>query len=211
MSTVQQWGRKESIIWPPRGFVYTFGAFLSACTLTAFFIYIHFQFGLLPLQRYYLPYYLRTETAGLTHPISSYQLLYVSDGESLRRVALDADVQLGSTAQFEGKPLPLTLTPQAAQDGAFFLIRERLRNYQNKALHAWIAHWIYQDVPLYKLFTMQFVFGIVAFVLQLPFSVPKGHPADQRPSLWTPPQRSRSCKRKTIQQSCGRDRYRHYD
>ena len=54
MSTVQQWGRKESIIWPPRGFVYTFGAFLSACTLTAFFIYIHFQFGLLPLQRYYL-------------------------------------------------------------------------------------------------------------------------------------------------------------
>ena len=31
MSTIQQWGRKESIIWPPRGFVYTFGAFLSAC------------------------------------------------------------------------------------------------------------------------------------------------------------------------------------
>ena len=81
MSTVQQWGRKESIIWPPRGYVYTLGAFIFACILTGIFIYIRFQYGLSPLQRYYLPYYLRTETAGLTHPVSQYQLLYVSDGE----------------------------------------------------------------------------------------------------------------------------------
>ena len=82
MSTVQQWGRKESIIWPPHGYVYTLGAFLFACILTGVFVYIHFQYGLLPLQRYYLPYYLRSETAGLTHPVSAYQLLYISDGET---------------------------------------------------------------------------------------------------------------------------------
>jgi hypothetical protein len=79
MSTVQQWGRKESLIWPPQGYVYTLGAFVFACILTGVFVYIHFQYGLLPLQRYYLPYYLRSETAGLTHPVSAYQLLYVSD------------------------------------------------------------------------------------------------------------------------------------
>jgi hypothetical protein len=133
--------------------------------LTGFFIYIHFQLSLLPLQRYYLPYYLRTETAGLTHPISSYQLLYVSDGESPHRVALDADVELGPTAQFEGRPLSLALTPQAAQDGAFCLIREWLNNYQNKALHAWIAHWIYEDVPVYRLFhaAIRFWYRCVCF------------------------------------------------
>src|ERR1700761_9529934 len=114
MSTVQQWGRKESIVWPPQGYVYTLGAFVLACILTGVFVCIHFQYGLLPLQRYYLPYYLRTETAGLTHPVSAYQLLYVSGGESPGRVALDADVELGSTSQFEGQPLPLTLTSQAA-------------------------------------------------------------------------------------------------
>ena len=70
MATVQQWGRKESIIWPPRGYVYTLGAFIFACILTSIFIYIRFQYGLSPLERYYLPYYLRTETAGLTHPMS---------------------------------------------------------------------------------------------------------------------------------------------
>ncbi|MGA3228187.1 MAG: type IV secretion system DNA-binding domain-containing protein, partial [Acidobacteriaceae bacterium] len=173
MSTVQQWGRKESIIWPPQGYVYTLGAFLFACILTGVFVYIHFQYGLLPLQRYYLPYYLRSETAGLTHPVSAYQLLYISDGERPRRLALESDVEPGSTAQFVGRPLALTLTPRAAQHGKFVLLREGLRNYQNKALHAWIGHWIYEDVPVYRLFRLQFIFGILAFVLQLPFSVPK--------------------------------------
>ena len=173
MATVQQWGRKESIIWPPRGYVYTLGAFIFACILTGIFVWIRFQYGLLPLQRYYLPYYLRTETAGLTHPVSQYQLLYVSDGEKARKAALDSDVQPGSTPQFGGKALPLMLTPEAAKHGAFYLTRESFRNYQNKALHAWIGHWIYQDVPIYRLFTMQLVFGLVAFAVQLPFSIRK--------------------------------------
>ena len=81
MATVQQWGRKESIIWPPRGYVYTLGTFIFSCILTGIFIYIRFQYGLSPLQRYYLPYCLPTETAGLTHPVSQCQLLYISAGE----------------------------------------------------------------------------------------------------------------------------------
>ena len=55
---------------------------LSRLVATGFFIYVRFQYGLSPLERYYLPYYLRTEMAGLTHPASNYQLLYVSDGKS---------------------------------------------------------------------------------------------------------------------------------
>src|ERR1019366_5994372 len=86
------------------------------------------------------------------HSASKYEMLYVSDGESPGRAALEADVQPGSTPQFGRKPLPLTLTPQAA-------------------IHAWIAHWIYADVPLYSLFKMQLLFGLAAFVLQLPFSI----------------------------------------
>jgi hypothetical protein len=66
------------------------------------------------------------------------------------RVALNSDVQPGSTPQFGGKPLPLMLTPDAARHGMFVLIREGLPNYQNKALHAWIARWIYQDVPIHE-------------------------------------------------------------
>jgi len=76
MTTVQQWGRKESLIWPPRGYLYTLGAFFLALVATGLFVYIRFQYGLSPLERYYLPYYLRSQIAGLTHPASTYQMLY---------------------------------------------------------------------------------------------------------------------------------------
>ena len=81
MATVQEWGRKESMIQPPRGYIYTLGAFIFACILTGIFVWIPLTIRVSPLQRYYLPYYLRTETAALTYPVSKYQLLYVSDGE----------------------------------------------------------------------------------------------------------------------------------
>jgi type IV secretory pathway TraG/TraD family ATPase VirD4 len=173
MSAVQQWGRRESIIWPPRGFPYTLGALFLSLLATGFFVYIRFQYGLQPLERYYLPYYLRSETAGLTHPASGYQMIYISDGKSRSRAALEDDVEHGATAQISGMPLPLTLSLAATQQGFRHLFREPLRTYPNKTLHAWIAHFIYADVPLPKLFAMQLVFGILAFAIQLPFSLRK--------------------------------------
>jgi type IV secretory pathway TraG/TraD family ATPase VirD4 len=173
MPTVQQWGRRESFIWPPRGYLYTLGAISLACVATGFFVYLHLEFGLPPLQRYYVPYYLRTETAGIARPLSKYQMLYVTDGETPGRIALETDVQPGSTVQSGGQPLPMALTPEAAVHGLYYLDREPPRNYQNKVLHAWIAHWIFGDVPLYNLFTMQFIYGLAVFAVQLPFSIRK--------------------------------------
>ena len=173
MATVQRWGRKESIIWPPRGFLYTYGALFFSLVLTWFLVWLRLQYGLSPLERYYLPYYFRSETAGLTHPVSTYQLLYVSDGKRRSRAALEADVESGTTEQLPDKPLPVVLSGSAQQQGFRYLFRERPRLYPNKTLHAWIAHWIYGDLPPSKLFTMQLVFGLAAFVLQLPFSLRK--------------------------------------
>jgi type IV secretory pathway TraG/TraD family ATPase VirD4 len=167
------WGRKETIIWPPHQPIYTIGALVLALMATGLFVYLRFQFGLSPLQRYYLPYYCRTVTAGITHPVSKYQLVYVSDGESVGHPALDADVQPGSTPQFGGKALPLAITPNASVHGLYYLNREAPRDYKNKVLHAWIAHWIYGDVALFDLFKMQLFFGLVAFALQLPISITK--------------------------------------
>jgi Type IV secretion-system coupling protein DNA-binding domain len=167
------WGRKETIIWPPRQPIYTIGALFLALIVTGLCVYLRFQFGLTPLQRYYLPYYFRTVTAGIAHPVSKYEMLYVSDGETAGRLALESDVQPGSTIQFAGKPLPLMVTPGSSEHGTFFLNREAPRDYQNKVLHAWIAHWIYGGVSLFDLFKTQLLFGLVAFALQLPASITK--------------------------------------
>jgi Type IV secretion-system coupling protein DNA-binding domain len=172
MTTVQHWGRRESIIWPPRAYLYTAGALFLACVATGFFIYIRFQFGLLPLQRYYLPYYLRSEIP-VTHSLNTYRMLRITDGRSLGRLALDTDLHLGSMRQTDGRTLPMALTPPAAQGGKYLLYREPDTSYPNKAIHAWIGHWIYGDLSLFGLFQMQFWFGLATFILQFPFSLRK--------------------------------------
>ena len=156
-----------------------------------FFVYLRFQFGLSPLERYYLPYYLRSETAGLTHPASTYQMLYVSDGQKAGRPALDADVQPGSTPQFGGKPLPLTLTPQAASMAHIISCGSRRASYQNKAIHAWIAHWIYGDVPLYRLFTDAVDFWRDCIRIAAPVFNPQRHRAHQSNSAMAGGSRAR--------------------
>jgi hypothetical protein len=45
------WGRKETIIWPPHMPINTFGAvFLAVMIMTGFFVYMHFAFALAPLE-----------------------------------------------------------------------------------------------------------------------------------------------------------------
>jgi hypothetical protein len=173
MTTVQQWGRRESIIWPPRGFYYSYGALFLAIVATGFLIYVHFEFALPSLQQYYLPYYLRTETAGLTHPTSMYQLVYVTDGKSRTRIALDADVRPGETPQLSGRPLPFVLSAGAVAQGFRYVAREPMRTYQNKELHTWITHWIYADTSPSGIFATPLYCGILALIVQLPFSIRK--------------------------------------
>ena len=63
MATVQQWGRKESIIWPPRGYVYTLRSFSVRVHINRI-LYLHslriWSFAAATLLS---PILLRTETA----------------------------------------------------------------------------------------------------------------------------------------------------
>lgn len=173
MTTVQHWGRKESLIWPPRGNIFTLGAFVVALFMTGVLTYARYQWGLSPLQRYYLPYYVRSELAGRLHPTDTYQLLYIADRRSLRRLAFESDVEPGTTVQLRGRPLPLQLTAETARNGSYSLVRGPLIRYSDKAFHAWLAHFIYGDLPVYKSLTSQLWMGLVIFGLLLPITIPK--------------------------------------
>ncbi len=58
-----QWGRKETIIWPPHSPIYTYGAMFLAIVLTGAFLYMRFAFAMTPLQQFYTPIYVRTSLA----------------------------------------------------------------------------------------------------------------------------------------------------
>jgi len=170
MATEQKWGRKESIIWPPRGFYYTWGATFVALALTGFLIFLRFDFGLGPLQRYYLPYYLRSGMG--IRPTAKFQLLYISDG-TRSRLAVPDDIDGGETSQPSGKPLPLRVSETASRANYRSLYREPEKTYQSKIIHLFLEQSVYGGEGAWPLFSMQVYFGIAAFLLQLPFTLLK--------------------------------------
>ena len=173
MPATQAWGRKESWIWPPRGFYYTYGAIFLAIVLCGFFLYLRFEFGMSALQRYYLPYSIRTWTSAWRQSTGQYQLLYVAGPGRQPRVALDSDVQSGETRQPGQRPLPLQLSGAARSAGYTTLFREAPRAYQNRGLSLFLRHWIYDDAELFSYFRAPALFGLLALLIQLPFSLRK--------------------------------------
>ena len=167
MSDIYKWGRNESTIWPPHGAIYTWGAVFGSAVLCGFLIWLCFLVRLTPLQRYYLPYYIRTEMAGAIRPAGEYQLLYILNASGRSRPALDDDVKSGTTAQPGGKPIPLELSPQALSHGARRLYRESAREYRNQALHAYFARWVYGGQSPVQIFSrpIEATFGLLAIGL----------------------------------------------
>lgn len=173
MPATQTWGRKESWIWPPRGFYYTYGAIFLAIILCGLFIYLRFEFGLSPLQRYYLPYSIRTWTSGWRTRTGQYQLLYLAGPHRQARIAFDSDVEVGTTPQRGGHPVPVRLSVAALKSGYTNLFREAPRLYQNRGLGMFLRHWIYNDADIASQFRAPMLFGVIALLLQLPFSLQK--------------------------------------
>jgi len=171
--TQTQWGRKETVIFPPHSPIYTYGAIFFSLVITGLWVYLHFAYAMTPLQRFYLPYYLRTGVAGMMHKTDKYQLLSIGDAEKRSRAATETDVQEGSTPSPEGKPIPLELSDQARQSGMVFLYRQPKTEYLNKPLHDYFERSIYDGESLWAIFRLPVLFGIAALLLQLPFSIRK--------------------------------------
>ena len=102
--TATQWGRKETIVRPPHAPVYSFGAAFVGLVLTGVFIGLYIGFLMTPLQRWYLPLYIRTGMVGLVRKVDTYQLLSVADGHFHTRPAIEADLEEGSTPQPNRQP-----------------------------------------------------------------------------------------------------------
>ena len=174
MADAQQWGRKESLIWPPRGYMYVLAAFGATLLFTGFYVWLRYQYALSPLEAYYLPYYLRSESIGPLHLVSTYQLILITDGERHTRPALDDDVQQpGETQQPQSKPLPFVLSDKAQKAGFRLLYRDAPRRYRNPALHAWLVRWVYHDRPVQQFFVGPILWGIPLFLVLLALGLPK--------------------------------------
>ena len=171
--TTTHWGRKETIIFPPYSPIYTYGAAFLSLVITGLCLYLHFAYAMTPLQRFYLPYYIRTGVAGMMHRTDKYQLLAVADGRNHARVATEGDVQAGSTLEADGKKIPLALSPSAREAGLVSLNRGLKIEYLNKLLHDYFQYSVYDGDKLWTMFHLPLLFGAMALLFQLPFSIRK--------------------------------------
>lgn len=169
MSNIYKWGRNESAIWPPHGAIYTWGAVFGSVVLCGLLMWLCFLIRLTPLQRYYLPYYIRSEIA--IRPTGKYRLLYVLDTNGKLRPALDDDVKSGKTAQPGGKPIPLDISPEALSRGARSLYREPARVYRNRRLHAFLARWVYNGQNPIQIFSRPLEASLGLLAIGLFFTV----------------------------------------
>jgi Type IV secretion-system coupling protein DNA-binding domain len=168
-----QWGRKETIIWPPHSPIYSYGAIFLSIVAAGLFVYLRFSFALTPLEQFYLPYYLRTAVAGMMHKTDKYQLLTVTDGQNHARPATEDDVEEGTTPDTGGKHLPLQLSPKARAAGFQSLYRGPQISYFNKPLNTYFQHAVFDGDSLWTIFRMPLSFGFLALAFQLPFSIAK--------------------------------------
>jgi type IV secretory pathway TraG/TraD family ATPase VirD4 len=167
-----QWGRKETVIWPPHSPIYTYGAVFLALVCTGAFLWARFTFGQSPLQQFYTPAYARTTASRLSKDRrDKFRLLYVGNGVIAGRLATEADVAEGSTHTPDGRSLPLVLSPAAAAQGFRVLYQGRELSYLDGSLHAYLRGTVFEGRGLRDIYGAPLLFGLVSLLVQLPFSI----------------------------------------
>ncbi len=168
-----KWGRKETIVWPPHQPIYTFGAVFLAVVAAGLFVYLRFAFALSPLERFYLPVYIKTSIVPSVRSSGKYEVLLIANDDGRAWYAREEDVQNGFTLQVKGKPIPLALSDAARTRGMEYLYRSAPTVFQNTALNGYLQHQVYGGQSILDIFQWPLLFGALAMLVQLPFSIPK--------------------------------------
>ncbi len=168
------WGRKETIIWPQNRPIYTYGAIFAAIVLTVLFLYGRFRFIGTPLQRFYMPVYVRTSVFGSfsrTHR-SQYRMLFVTERGMKPSPPMNDDVVRGKTPEPDGRIIPLALSPTALQHGDDLLFRGPVRSYLDARLGDYLKVAVYNS-DLSAIVKIPLLCGAGIFLVLLPFAVTK--------------------------------------
>jgi len=165
-----QWGRRETVVWPPHAPVYTYGAVMLALLCTGAFLWAAFT-AQSPLQQFYTPAYLKSAVAGQFKKQDKYRLLYLGNAKSQSRIATTADVAEGSTPTPDGEALPLALSSAAAGNGFRSLFRGAEASYQNEPLHSYLKSAVFEGHGFGDIYGNELWYGVIALCAMLPYSI----------------------------------------
>ena len=167
-----QWGRKETIIWPPHVPILTYTAIATALLCTLVFLWQRLAFSLEPLQKSYITEYLRSGVGGTFKAHQSYRLVYLGGGKRAPRLAFPVDFVAGQTALPGGKVVPFALSDLAVAQGYRSFYRGPEQKFADPSLNRWLRLTVYEDKGLLSLFAINFVEGGICLAAMLWFAVP---------------------------------------
>jgi type IV secretory pathway TraG/TraD family ATPase VirD4 len=166
-----QWGRKETVIWPPQIPIYTYGVLLLTIpiTLTLLFgLYMTKPF----LARNYTGAYIKAAAGSQFHRHGSYRLIYLGGGKRAPRVAQPTDFVPGTTDMPGGKKISIALSPAATAQGFTTFFRGPERKFADEPIHAWLQSDIFGGDDLLSSYGAALVEAGIIVIFMLCFAVP---------------------------------------
>jgi type IV secretory pathway TraG/TraD family ATPase VirD4 len=166
-----QWGRKETVIWPPQIPIYTYGVLLLTIpiTLTLLFgLYMTKPF----LARNYTGAYIKSAAGSQFHRHGSYRLIYLGGGKRAPRVAQPTDFVPGTTDMPGGKKISIALSPAATAQGFTTFFRGPERKFADEPIHAWLQSDIFGGDDLLSSYGAALVEAGIIVIFMLCFAVP---------------------------------------
>jgi hypothetical protein len=168
-----QWGRKETIIWPPHVPLMSYCSIAGALLLTVFFAWEHYAFQLAPLQKAYLTDYVCADIGSAFHAHQSYRLLYLGGGNAKPRAAMPVDFAEGTMSLPNGKHMRFALSDLATSQGYRFPFRGPVEKLADGSMYRWLHDAIYDRKSPWQNFSVSFLEGGCCLILLLVWAVPR--------------------------------------
>lgn len=166
-----QWGRKETVIWPPQVPLYTYGTLILTIpiALTLLFgMYMMKPF----LARNYTGSFIKSAAGAEFNMHGSYRLIYLGGGKRAPRIALPGDFAPGSMTLPGGKQISVGLSPIAKAQGYTTVFRGEARKFADSTIHLWLQSAIFGGDDLFNSYGPALIETGVVVVFMLCFAVP---------------------------------------
>ena len=166
-----QWGRKETVIWPPQVPIYTIGTMILAVPIVMCLL-LGMYFTKPFLAREYTGDFLKSAAGAQFKMHNSFRLIFVQGGKRPPRVAQPEDFIPGSTTLPNGKVLRVQLSPETTAQGYTTFVRGPERKIADDALYGWFKAAIFGGDDILSAYgpALAETGGVVIFLLC--FAVP---------------------------------------
>ncbi len=166
-----QWGRKETVIWPPQVPIYTIGTMILAVPIVMSLL-MGMYFMKPFLAREYTGDYLKSAAGAQFKMHNSFRLIFLQGGKRMPRVGQPEDFVAGKTILPNGKELGVQLSPEATAEGYTNFVRGSERKIADEALYGWFKTAIFGGDDVLSAYGPALAEAAVVVIFLLCFAVP---------------------------------------